>query len=92
MRELIFRADGSMSATWMPFEIYKDYWGNYSIDLESGTFELSGVSGNYVPPDLDPSGSFEIDENGSLILKDIWLGSYRWGEKSPPNCGHRFTH
>jgi len=92
MWELIFRADGSMSGTWKPFEIYKDYWGKYRYDLQSGMFELSEVSGNYVPPDLDPSGSFEIDKNGDLILKDMWLGGYQWGEKTPPNCGHRFTH
>ena len=92
MRELIFGADSTMSATWMPFEIYKDYWGKYRYDLQSGSFALSEVSGNYVPADLEPSGSFEIDENGDLILKDMWLGSYQWGENHPTNCGHRFTH
>lgn len=92
MRELIFGADSTMSATWMPFEIYKDYWGKYRYELQSGSFALSEISGSYVPADLDPSGSFEIDENGDLILKDMWLGSYQWGENNPTNCGHRFTH
>ena len=81
LRELVFRADGTISATWDPFEVYKDYWGSYNYNLQSGTLVITGVEGNYIPADLDPSGSFEIDENGDLILKDIWLGKLPVGRK-----------
>jgi hypothetical protein len=92
LRELVFRADGTMSATWDPFEVYKDYWGRFSYDRQSGTLEISDVEGNYIPADLDPSGSFEIDEKGDLVLKDMWLGSYQWDEGATPGCGHRIMH
>jgi len=88
--ELVFRADGSFAVTWMPFEIYHDYWGTYGYDLAQATLDLSDAEGNYVPPDLDGSGSFSIDDQGQLILSDLWLGSPRDGG-GEPNCGHRFT-
>ena len=46
----------------MPFEIYHDYWGTYGYDLAQGTLDLSDAEGNYVPPDLDGSGSFRENE------------------------------
>jgi hypothetical protein len=75
----------------VPFEIYHDYWGTYGYDLAQGTLDLSDAEGNYVPPDLDGSGSFSIDEQGQLTLGDLWLGSPRDGG-GEPNCGHRFVH
>ena len=47
------------------------------------------VEGNYVPTDLDLSGNFEIDSNGDLLLKDMWLGSWQ-GDQPAPGCGQRF--
>jgi hypothetical protein len=75
IEELEFRADGTFSVTWVPFEIYKDYWGAYSYDLKQGTIELVVEGGNDVPPGIDGNGSFEITQSGQLTLKDIWLGS-----------------
>jgi hypothetical protein len=88
--ELQFRADGSFSVTWMPFEIYRDYWGSYRFDLEDGALYLATSGGNYVPEDVDGSGSWEIDEEGRLVLSDMWLGTPHGGSETV-NCGHRFV-
>jgi hypothetical protein len=87
--ELDLRADGKFSVTWMPFEIYRDYWGTYEYDLELGTLDLVATGGNYIPDDVDGSGLFSFDEQARLILTDIWLGS-RHEASGPANCGHRF--
>ena len=89
LSELVFEADGTIKATWYPFEVYHDYWGKYSSDLAAGTLTISEVVGNYIPSDLDLEGLFEIGESGDLILKEIWLGSWQ-GEQPPPGCGQRF--
>jgi hypothetical protein len=88
--ELSFRADGSFSVTWQPFEIYRDYWGTYSYDLARGTLDLVVAGGNYVPKDIDGGGQFSLDDEGQLILSDLWLGSHRGGEIFA-GCGHRFV-
>jgi hypothetical protein len=88
--ELRFDADGSFSVTWMPFEIYRDYWGSYRFDLERQTLDLANAGGNYVPEDVDGSGSFLIDDQGRLVLKDMWLGTPHGGS-GVAHCGHRFA-
>ncbi len=90
IRELQFRADGSFSVTWMPFEIYRDYWGSYQYNAEQGTLDLTIVAGNYVPEDMDGSGSWEVDQEGQLVLWDIWLGT-PYGGSGMAKCGHRFV-
>lgn len=89
MGSLVFRADGTFNATWTPFEVYKDYWGDYSTDVVSGKLILDASGGNYIPPDIDGSGASIIDDQGRLVLKDIWLGSHRSGPELIA-CGHRF--
>jgi hypothetical protein len=88
---LVFGADESFSVTWYPFEVHYDYWGTYAFDLNQGTLELTVEEGPYVPEDLDGSGSWAIDEQGHLVLQDMWLGS-PMGSSGSANCGHRFTH
>ncbi len=88
--ELAFGADGEFSVTWFPFEIYKDYWGTYTFDLSLGTIDLTASDGNYVPEGLDGSGTWFIDEEGRLVLKDVWLGAPR-DVSRVANCGHVFT-
>ena len=88
--ELQFRADGTFSVTWMPFELYRDYWGSYRYDSEGGTLDFAIEGGNYVPEDVDGSGSFVIDEDGRLVLKDMWLGTWM-GSTGGANCGHIFN-
>ena len=89
IRELRFHADGRFSVTWTPFEVYKDYWGTYAYDLEQGTLDLAVTGGNYIPDDVDSSGLFSFDNQGRLILRDMWLGRPHDGTGSA-NCGHRF--
>jgi len=90
IRELRFDADGTLSVTWMPFEIYRDYWGSYQFDSEQGSLHLDIEGGNYVPEDVDGSGSFLIDDQGRLVLRDMWLGA-PYGGSGVAHCGHRFT-
>ena len=87
--ELRFRADGTFGVTWHPFEMYVDYWGAYTYSLEDGALELVISGGNYVPDDVDGSGWFYVDEQGDLVLQDMWLGSPMDGVEEV-NCGHRF--
>jgi hypothetical protein len=88
--EMIFRADGTFSVTWYPFEVYEDYWGTYTYDLAAGTLALEVTNGNYIPDNLDTSGTFALDEQGRLILEDMWLGAPGDGG-SEIQCGHRFS-
>jgi hypothetical protein len=88
--ELRFEADGGFSVTWQPFEVYKDYWGTYAYGISQGTLDLVIAGGNYIPDDLAASGSILLDEQGNLILRDMWLGRPVNGT-GPANCGHRLT-
>jgi hypothetical protein len=88
LRELVFKADGTFQATFTPFEIYHDYWGNYTFDPEKGMLQLTVVSGNFTPENMDLQGGYQIDETGALVLKNIWLG--RREEAIPAGCGHIF--
>ncbi len=87
--ELVFKADGTYLATFIPFEIYHDYWGSYSFDLEQGTLSLTADSGNFIPENLDLEGQFEIAADGALWLRGIWLG--RHDPAPEPGCGHVFV-
>jgi hypothetical protein len=89
LRELVFKADGTFQATFTPFEVYHDYWGQYTFDPETSTIELVVKSGNFIPEKLDLQGKYAIDENGALVLTDIWLG--RREQDSIAGCGHVFT-
>ena len=88
--EFILTADGRLSVSWEEFEVYVDYVGTYTFDLASGALHLSGQNLNYMPPDFDGDGRFSIDEQGRLILRDIWLGTAPYGGDTPA-CGHRFV-
>lgn len=87
--ELIFSADGGMSVTWRPFEAYIDYVGEYSYNAESLNILADKV--NYLPETIDGTGSYLIDEQGRLNLRDIWLGTPPFGPTTAPLCGHIFT-
>ncbi len=75
IRELLFHADGRFSVTWIPFEVYRDYWGTYTQDPRAGRLSLVVEGGNYVPPDMDGDGTFAVVAPRRLVLKDMWLGS-----------------
>lgn len=86
---LLFRADGTFSVTWMPFECYTDYWGIYSFNKETGRLNLGVQGGNYVPHNVDGDGEVVFHGSDRLTLKGICLGSYRDGPKGP-NCDLSF--
>ena len=89
--ELRFRASGDVLVTWSPFEVYVDYWGRYTYDLDSGRLVIEEVDGNYVPEDLDGEGHFSFTEEGELVLEDLWLGSPQTEEPVTGRCGHIFV-
>jgi hypothetical protein len=86
--ELRLGADNRFGVTWSPFEVYVDYWGSYTFDLETGAIELTVDGGNYVPDDIDPIGTFAL-EGDDLVLRDLWLGTPQDGA-APAQCGHVF--
>jgi hypothetical protein len=89
IREIEFHADGQFFVTWFPFEVYRDYWGTYTYDLQKGEITLSGLAGNHVPKDVDGTGAFEFRSDG-LLLKDFWFGTHGGSLKEPVKkaCGH----
>ena len=91
INEIVFE-ERSFSVTWTPFESYQDYEGTYVVDLDAGTIEMTimPTSSNYVPPDTDLSGSFQIDSEGRVVLQDIWFGIDQ-AETAEPACGHRLA-
>jgi hypothetical protein len=64
IRELVFTGGGDFSVTWTPFEVYKDYWGTYTYDAETGAIHLEVESGNQVPGDIVPDGTVTADGTG----------------------------
>ena len=90
VQELHFDASGGFSVTWIPFEVYKDYWGTYTYDLATGALSLTVEGGNYVPPDVRASaGSFTFEDR-KLVLRDIWLGTPPGAIDAVTRCGHVF--
>ena len=95
INEIILYGNGTFTVTWAPFETYVDYWGDYTFDLDAGTFSMVIRNGNFIPDDFDGEGRFHL-EGEQLILESIWLGTSDWrGIPNPPNdphCGHILTH
>ena len=77
----------SFTVTYIPFEVYKDYWGTWTYDPSSGAIQMTVDRGNYIPPDLDLEGTMTFDGD-DILLRDIWLGVGRV-MTSTPACGHR---
>jgi hypothetical protein len=88
VRELAIRRDGRFSATFVPFETYKDYWGTYTYDRASGALVMRTAGGNRVPPGLDLSGTARV-VNGRLTLRGMWLGQPTRG--TPRACTYVFA-
>lgn len=90
--EFIMRGNHGFEVTWVPFEIYHDYWGLYTFDTASKRVTYGVLSGNYVPPGVRGEGTYEITDNGdgtrTLRLKNIWLGSQ--DRAQTPACGMVF--
>lgn len=79
--ELVFRADGRMSATRFLFETYVDFLGTYLFEKERGGFAFVIDVANVRPFDVDGFGRFRIDDSGKLILSKLSIGRFNPGEK-----------
>ncbi len=90
--ELRFNAAGAFDVTWTPFEVYVDYWGTYRYDPAQGTLELEITGGNYVPKNVDTKGRVSFDQQGRLLLHQMWLGNPSDVSNPVANCGHVFAH
>jgi hypothetical protein len=88
VQELIIRRDGRFSATFMPFEAYKDYWGTYTYDRTTGALEMGVVGSNQVPEGLDLAGTAHVADR-RLTLRGVWLGQP--GRVTPRTCTYVFT-
>ena len=76
--ELNFRADGTFSVTWTPFEGYRDYWGSYGFEQETGLLTLEIDGGNHIPEDVNVEEVGFLE--GKMYLKnDGSFGSNRQG-------------
>jgi hypothetical protein len=90
--ELAFHGDRTFSVTWLPFEVYKDYWGFYTFDQPPGRLNMGIRRGNYVPPTFRGEGTYTIAEQGGsrrLTLRGMTLGGISSDGK--PDCGAVFV-
>ena len=74
IQELEFRADGTFSVTWQPFERYTDYWGQYRYSTASRVLDMHIEHGNFVPKDFAGHGT-AIVSGDTLTLRDVRLGT-----------------
>jgi hypothetical protein len=91
--ELEFSSEGRFSVTWQPFETYKDYWGTYRLDPNTGTLLMVVVGGNDIPGPLDLEGKASIAADGALVLEHMFLGQPSWNpalSDSAPACRYTF--
>jgi hypothetical protein len=86
IHELLLEGNNNITVTWMPFERYTDYWGDFDATDGAFTFEVTG--GNFIPTDVDAEGTYEI-VGSELHFRDLYLGT-REGE-SAPACEHVFA-
>ena len=85
VQELDFGDAALYSVTFVPFETYKDYWGQARFDLEAGTIAFTSEGGNFKPPGLDLNGTVAL-EGGRLKIGDVWFGDRTPGAP-PPSTG-----
>jgi len=85
--ELVLHDNGDFQVTWVPFEVYYDYWGTYVVVPESGTIIMSRTGGNLSPEDFDGVGTATVSADGTLELGDMYLGT-RPGSDEARACGH----
>ncbi len=78
----------SFDVTYVPFEVYRDYWGTYEFDATSGAIRFEVGGGNKPPPpsqDLDGVARLAQD---TLVLEELSLGS---STHTAELCGHVLT-
>lgn len=97
IRELEFRANGFFSVTWMPFEVYRDYWGSYIADSKSRILSMKIEQGNRIPKDFQGAGKFKVKDKRTVELSGVYLGlprgdaSGQGNSASPKSCRYVFS-
>ena len=86
IQELVFNADGSFSVTWEPFEVYKDYWGKFTYNDETGQLDLDVETGNFIAQGIS-SGTIRLEGDR------LTLGTASFGQrfKDAPECRAPFN-
>jgi hypothetical protein len=56
----------------------------HSASIHAFSFSVGG--GNYVPADLDTEGTYEVDADGLLHLRGLYLGSSRHEPAGEPKA------
>ena len=93
--EIIF-CQGRFSVTRTPFETFIDYMGDYQLNRDTNELTMTVTGGNFIPDDVDLSGTVEFEDDGTIVLRGIYLGSFDDGSTSGENggdaptvaCGH----
>jgi hypothetical protein len=88
VRELTLHRNGRYEVTFVPFEVYHDYWGRYTWDMATGAVMMAVESGNQVPEGLDLRGTMRVAD-GRLTLDAMWLGQP--AESQTRACTYTFT-
>ena len=76
VRELEFKAPGRFWVTFLPFETYRDYWGEADFDPAAGRLSLTVEGGNSEPENAILSGAARLEADGRrLVLDGFNLGN-----------------
>jgi len=88
--ELVFDGHSLYTVTWVPFETYVDYRGEYQYERGDLTLTVWDQWSTLVPEDADLSGTAGVVDD-ELLLLNIWLGTPLGAPPDPiARCGHRF--
>jgi hypothetical protein len=77
VRELDLNDLGGFSVTYVPFESYRDFWGDAVFDAKAGTLSLKTTGGNRVPSGAKLSGRAKLTAEGKLELDGFLLSDPR---------------
>lgn len=91
VRELEFRAPGRFWVTFLPFETYRDYWGQVDFDPAAGRLTLTIEGGNSEPENAILSGPARLEADGRrLVLDGFNLGDAHHANPGGP-CRYVFA-
>ncbi len=68
------------------FETYRDFWGDYTFDYETGMLSMTIDTGNFIPEPTDLRG-WALEEGDQVRLVDMLLGD-KGGPGGMAICGH----
>lgn len=88
LRELRFDPVGGFSVTFVPFETYKDYWGEARFEAASGRLAMTVEKANRSSLGaVDLEGEAQLDGPDRLILQGVYFG----GLPTPPSASCRYV-